>query len=31
MRRLTLIHGVVSFMFNTVVLALAVNIVASTL
>jgi uncharacterized membrane protein len=31
MRRLTLIHGGVSFMFNTIVLALAVNIVASTL
>lgn len=31
MRRLTLIHGLVSFTFNTIVLALAVNIVASTL
>jgi uncharacterized membrane protein len=31
MRRLTLAHGIVSFIFNTVVLALAVNILASTL
>jgi uncharacterized membrane protein len=31
MRRLTLAHGLVSFIFNTVVLALAVNILASSL
>lgn len=29
MRRLTLGHGVLSFLFNTVLLALAVNIAAS--
>ena len=28
MRRLTLAHGVVSFFFNTVILALAVNVAA---
>ncbi len=28
MRRLTLVHGVVSFFFNTVILALAVNVAA---
>jgi uncharacterized membrane protein len=31
MRRLTLVHGVLSFFFNTVVLALAINIAASLL
>ena len=31
MRRLTLMHGVLSFFFNTVILALAVNVVASSL
>jgi uncharacterized membrane protein len=31
MRRLTLLHGVLSFFFNTVVLALAVNLLASSL
>lgn len=31
MRRLTLLHGVLSFVFNTVVLALAVNLLASAL
>ena len=31
MRRLTLIHSVLSFFFNTVVLALAINIVAGGL
>jgi len=31
MRRLTLAHGVVSFVFNTVILALAVNLVAGSL
>jgi len=31
MRRLTLAHGVLSFFFNTVVLALAVNLLASSL
>jgi len=30
LRRLTLIHGVVSFFFNTAILALAINIVASS-
>jgi len=29
MRRATLVHGVTSFFFNTVILALAVNIAAS--
>ena len=31
MRRLTLFHGVVAFFFNTVILALAVNLLASSL
>lgn len=31
MRRLVLIHGVLSFVFNTVILALTVNIVSSLL
>jgi uncharacterized membrane protein len=31
MRRLTLAHGVLSFFFNTGVLALAINIIASVL
>jgi uncharacterized membrane protein len=31
MRRLVLVHGVLSFFFNTVVLALAVNLLASSL
>ena len=31
MRRLTLIHGILSFFFNTAVLAMAINIVASVL
>jgi uncharacterized membrane protein len=31
LRRLALIHGVVSFFFNTVILALTINIVASSL
>ncbi len=31
MRRLTLVHGVLSFGFNLVVLALAVNVFASSL
>lgn len=31
MRRLTLLHGVISFFFNTVILALAVNLLASSL
>src|SRR6202044_324561 len=31
MRRMTLLHGVLSFFFNTVILALAVNVVASSL
>ena len=31
MRRLTLLHGVLAFFFNTVVLALAVNLLASSL
>jgi uncharacterized membrane protein len=31
MRRLTLVHGVLSFLFNTVILALAVNLLASAL
>lgn len=31
MRRLTLLHGVLAFFFNTVILALAVNLVASSL
>ncbi len=31
MRRLTLVHGVLSFFFNTIVLALAVNLLASSL
>jgi uncharacterized membrane protein len=31
MRRLTLLHGVLAFFFNTVVLALAVNLLASAL
>lgn len=31
MRRLTLLHGVLSFFFNTVILALAVNLLASSL
>ena len=30
MRRLTLIHGVVAFFFNTIILALTINIVASS-
>ena len=31
MRRLTLLHGVISFFFNVVVPALAVNLMASAL
>jgi uncharacterized membrane protein len=31
MRRLTLAHGVLSFLFNTVIVALAVNLVAGSL
>jgi uncharacterized membrane protein len=31
MRRLTLLHGVLSFFFNTIILALAVNLLASSL
>jgi uncharacterized membrane protein len=31
MRRLTLMHGVLSFFFNTVILALAVNLLAGAL
>jgi uncharacterized membrane protein len=31
MRRLTLLHGVLAFLFNTVILALAVNLLASSL
>jgi uncharacterized membrane protein len=31
MRRLTLLHGLLSFAFNLVVLALAVNVFASSL
>jgi uncharacterized membrane protein len=31
MRRLVLIHGVLSFAFNTVILALTVNVVSSLL
>jgi len=31
MRRITLMHGVLSFFFNTVILALSVNLVASSL
>lgn len=31
MRQLTLLHGVISFFFNTVILALAVNLLASAL
>jgi uncharacterized membrane protein len=31
MRRLTLMHGVLSFFFNTVIPALAVNLLASSL
>jgi uncharacterized membrane protein len=30
MRRLTLVHGVLSFAFNMLVLALSINVVAST-
>ena len=30
-RRLVLIHGIVSFLFNTVVLALSINLVAGLL
>lgn len=30
MRRLTLVHGVVSFFFNTIILALTINIIASS-
>jgi uncharacterized membrane protein len=30
LRRLTLIHGIVSFFFNTIILALTINIVASS-
>ena len=30
LRRLTLIHGVVAFFFNTIILALTINIVASS-
>ncbi|WP_245912186.1 DUF1345 domain-containing protein [Brunnivagina elsteri] len=29
MRRLTLIHGVLSFFFNTTILAMSINIIAS--
>jgi uncharacterized membrane protein len=31
MRRMTLLHGVLSFFFNTVILALSVNLLASSL
>jgi uncharacterized membrane protein len=31
MRRITLLHGVLAFLFNTVILALAVNLLASSL
>jgi len=31
MRRITLVHGVLSFLFNTVILALSVNLLASSL
>ncbi|MBV9521722.1 MAG: DUF1345 domain-containing protein, partial [Alphaproteobacteria bacterium] len=31
MRRLTLIHGIVAFFFNTVILALTINIAAGLL
>jgi uncharacterized membrane protein len=30
LRRMALIHGVVSFFFNTIILALTINIVASS-
>ena len=31
MRRLTLIHGILSFIFNIAILALAVNIIVSVI
>jgi uncharacterized membrane protein len=31
MRRLTLSHGVISFLFNTVILALSINLLAGLL
>jgi uncharacterized membrane protein len=31
MRRMTLVHGVISFFFNTVILALSVNLLAGSL
>jgi uncharacterized membrane protein len=31
MRRLTLIHGVLSFMFNIAILAMAINIIAGVI
>jgi uncharacterized membrane protein len=31
MRRMTLLHGVLSFFFNTVILALSVNLLAGSL
>ncbi|MGO8388826.1 DUF1345 domain-containing protein, partial [Rhizobium johnstonii] len=31
MRKLTLLHAVLSFLFNTTILALAINVVASLL
>ncbi|HXX65069.1 MAG TPA: DUF1345 domain-containing protein, partial [Bacteroidota bacterium] len=29
LRRLTLIHGIISFAFNTVILALTINVIAT--
>ncbi|WP_281172801.1 DUF1345 domain-containing protein [Cylindrospermum stagnale] len=29
MRRLTLLHGIISFFFNTTILAMSINIIAS--
>jgi uncharacterized membrane protein len=31
LRRLTLVHSVISFVFNTIILALTINIVASVM
>jgi uncharacterized membrane protein len=31
LRRLTIVHGILSFFFNTVILALAINLAASFL
>jgi uncharacterized membrane protein len=31
MRRLTLVHGVISFAFNMVVLALSINVIAGAI